>query len=734
MAIIGQRLRPVLWAGVALLLSIAATWPLTRHIGSALPRDLGDPLLNAWIIGWDADRLLHGLTGLWDAPILYPSTRTLAFSEHLLGLAIPVAPVVWLTGNPILAHNLAFLLTYPLALVGMFFLARFITTRGDAAGIAALAFAFAPARADQLAHIQVLASGWMAISLWALHRYFATFSARALALFALAFVWQAYSNGYFVYFLSLAVVIAGLVEVTARWNTLRQRFARTLVELSVAVAAMLLAMAPIISAYLDVRRIYGFRRNYRDLMTFSATVESYAHVAEPVRLWGRWLAQELAPERQLFPGLTVILLAALAILVRQPSQPPQSGGPLPARTYVWCYLAIAGVAFALSLGPEPTAWGARVLPFSPYLLLAGLVPGFDGLRVPARLSVVVHLGLCVLAGIGAAWLIETVRRHRKRATRAVAGLLGGIVILEGWAAPIPTAAFDHRGRESDRPLYEWLASSPPGAVLELPIKGFDISPTLTYQYATLAHHHPILNGYSGYGSALQSWLGGPTTPLNELLRMDVFVDMLQALGVRYVIVHTLDHSDRAFAHQTVESLRALGPQISEERTFGGTKAFRLSAKRKFSEVEEFAKASRPIPNSAFKATASHGAASLANAFDGNRDSRWITGRGQRGDEWVRLDFAEPTQIAGLRLMMSYDTVGEYPRRLAIEAIEESGGAVVLRTGPVLAALAAGLLENSAYPVIYVSLPRPASARTLIIRQTDRTGNLNWSIHELQVFR
>ena len=58
------RQRPTIAAvsGFALL-SLFSTWPLVRHLGSALPGDLGDPLLNAWILGWDADRLRHGLAG-----------------------------------------------------------------------------------------------------------------------------------------------------------------------------------------------------------------------------------------------------------------------------------------------------------------------------------------------------------------------------------------------------------------------------------------------------------------------------------------------------------------------------------------------------------------------------------------------------------------------------------------------------------------------------------------------
>ena len=59
-------------------------------------------------------------------------------------------------------------------------------------------------------------------------------------------------------------------------------------------------------------------------------------------------------------------------------------------------------------------------------------------------------------------------------------------------------------------LNEWIRSGPPGGVLELPIVGPAFEPfTLAYQYNTLLHGHPIVNGYSGYGYGLQDFLGGP---------------------------------------------------------------------------------------------------------------------------------------------------------------------------------------------------------------------------------
>ena len=108
--------------------AVAATWPLVLRLGDALPVRLGGgPLLNTLLLAWDADRLLHGLQGWWDLPIFHPSTNVLAFSENLLGIALFTAPIQWLTGNPVVTYNLAYLASYVLAGGGMYLLASSLT-------------------------------------------------------------------------------------------------------------------------------------------------------------------------------------------------------------------------------------------------------------------------------------------------------------------------------------------------------------------------------------------------------------------------------------------------------------------------------------------------------------------------------------------------------------------------------------------------------------------------------
>src|SRR5262245_28977000 len=99
--------------------ALAATYPVIRAPGRLVPGDLGDPLLTAWTLAWDADRLRHGLRGVWDALNFFPYRHTLLYSDHLLGVAVFTAPVQWVTGNAVFAYNAAFIASIILSGCGM---------------------------------------------------------------------------------------------------------------------------------------------------------------------------------------------------------------------------------------------------------------------------------------------------------------------------------------------------------------------------------------------------------------------------------------------------------------------------------------------------------------------------------------------------------------------------------------------------------------------------------------
>lgn len=97
------------WWGVYLAIALFASWPLAYQPGSAISlgyeAESTVPLLNVWTLWWNSDRLSAGFADYWNAPIFHPTMGTFAFSEAQ-PLMIVVAPVIWLTGNKILAYNI----------------------------------------------------------------------------------------------------------------------------------------------------------------------------------------------------------------------------------------------------------------------------------------------------------------------------------------------------------------------------------------------------------------------------------------------------------------------------------------------------------------------------------------------------------------------------------------------------------------------------------------------------
>jgi len=77
---VNRLLSPIGAAGIYAVASVLLTWPLVTALDSALPWDMGDPVLNTWILAWGADHLHRfvsgdpgAFAGYWNANIFHPS-------------------------------------------------------------------------------------------------------------------------------------------------------------------------------------------------------------------------------------------------------------------------------------------------------------------------------------------------------------------------------------------------------------------------------------------------------------------------------------------------------------------------------------------------------------------------------------------------------------------------------------------------------------------------------------
>jgi hypothetical protein len=621
---------------VYLVTALAATWPLVRGLGRDVPWDLGDSILNMWILSWDGEQIRHILAGdfsriatFFDANIFHPAPLALAYSEHLIPQAIQIFPVWLISGNPILCYNLLFLSSIVLAGLGMYLLVRELTGNTLAAFIAGLLFAFAPYRLPQSGHLQVLTSQWMPFVLYGLLRYFHTRRLRPLGGATLALVAQNLSSGYYLLFFMPFAVAFALWQV-ARLGLWRDR--RIWLELSGAAVAVAAMTAPFLLPYGALRGQGFAERSLNEVFRFSADVYSYGTASGEQQLWGTLMQAFPKPEGELFPGFVAVLLAIIGIVVVDRRRPeglrlPQATGVM-TRWLAWPFAATAivhgvaavatvlvrrisfdtglfvlrmsnvnqlllraAVAFALlllvsptararsrvflrergyfvavllgamwlSLGPIPQSLGRPVEIVAPYRLLLEHVPGFDGVRVPARFAMIVALALAALAGYGAAWV------SRARLGRAILFVAAVIAVLEGTRLPfIVNGAYALRDfntpearlfRPARAPaVYREFAAQPSDAVLiELPLGPPDFD--LRAMFYSVVHWRPLVNGYSGF---YPPHYGRLITALSEIPRhADVSIEALRSTGATHLILHQAAYRDGE-GEATAQVLAAAG--------------------------------------------------------------------------------------------------------------------------------------------------------------------------------
>ncbi len=333
--------------GLYVVLSIVLTWPVILGIGSDVPGDLGDSLLNMWILGWGVEHVPMLLTGsiswtaFWNANIFHPDPLALALSEHLFGQTLQILPVYWLTGNIILCYNLLFISTFALSAFGTYLLVRDLTGDKRAAFIAGLVYGFLPYRIASVPHVQVMSSQWMPFALYGINRFIATGSVRALAGGTAALVMQNWSCGYYLLYFTPFVP---LFAVHRMWTGGTLRSIRAWAYLTGAGAIALLLALPFLFPYQAVQRQFGIERSFGEVVLYSANVWSYITASENLTFWGDALRFYPHGEGETFLGFVPWLLAcvAMASLVRTAFQKDGLPASVPRwRTYLTAVLLLA---------------------------------------------------------------------------------------------------------------------------------------------------------------------------------------------------------------------------------------------------------------------------------------------------------------------------------------------------------------------------------------------------------
>ncbi len=724
--------------------------PVLIRLGSVLPHDAIDPVLNTWILWWGAQTT--PLTDRWwDAPAFHPASGALACSEHLAGLALLAAPVQWLGGSPVLAYDLLFVLAAPLCGIAAHALAHALTGRHDAALLAGLAYAFAPYRLGQLAHLQVLAAWGLPLVLLGLHRYLADGERRWLALAASTWLWQGLINGYY---LLLSCV---LLALWLGWFGTERTAWRRLPGVAFAFGLAVLPAVPFLMGYRSRHARQGFAWSWEEVERLSP--DGSAFLARPALALLAPPASPPPPEAALEPGLLPCLLVALGlqsalrrssgrwraagvlalvglgfalvalgavtlgpwrasllgipVSVTVPEKPlslavlslagatvasPPFAAAFRRRSTFAFYTSAASVFALLALGPRPRILGRLVLYQPPFALLQEL-PGFSALRVPGRVAMLMVLCLALAAALAVGRMLADGKPRRTQLA-----LLAAAMVAWGWPARLPLAELPPR-----TPLLESLADRD-AAVLELPAGGREAD--LAAMYRGIFHGRRVVNGSSGFEPAHYEALRGGLAAGDPSVLAELAADGPLLLRLE------LGHPDRgalvslvlaAGARPLASDAAELVYRLPRTARAAAEPGARLSLRSVQASLD---------PNAA------------PRLLDGDLRTRWSTGGPQRGGEWLAVELGESRLIASALLALGPSRT-DWPRELEVQLLEGDAWRTAFRGPTAALALRGGLAEPARLPILVPLTAGPPVQRLRLVQHASHPV-WYWSVAELEI--
>ena len=441
-------------------------------------------------------------------------------------LILPVVPlfgiVAAISGNPVFAHNIAIIGLATFCMVATWLLARRLVG-GLYAVIAAVSFSFSGYVFMHQSHLQLLTLGFFPLAFLALFRALDMRRVRDGIWLGLASALL--TLGSFYYGAIWFVCLFGLVVV----DLIRRRRPDRgwWYTMSAALAVIAVTVGPVAVVYAEFnsripfnRDVGGWGLNAIDFLTPAPRSLIYEGLVD----WAAARQPTGIGEHGFFVGFVVIALSLVGFIFLIARRKDLSAETSHERSrYELVLLGLAGaVALLIALGPE-----AKGVPM-PFQLLADYVPGFDSIRAASRLAVPALLAVAVFAAYGLGRLSSSASPGIRL---VIVVLVSSAILLEMWVEPIRT---DVGGRE---PVRAALAASPPGAVVELPMREV-LDPEFAYAegprlLASIGDWRPRFNGYSG---------GFPPGYFEDISVISEFPDeqalqRISDLGLRYVVLH-----------------------------------------------------------------------------------------------------------------------------------------------------------------------------------------------------
>ncbi len=506
-----------------------------------------DDLIIAWTLAWDWHALTTDPLHLFQANIFFPEQNTLAYSEHLLGVAILAWPIQLLTRHPLVTLRIFSLLALWVTAIGMYRLLLDWTRDRVAAGVGMLLWTFALFPMNHFPHIHLFNTAALPWMIWALHHFIKTQSLRWLAATEGLFLVLSLMSGHYMLFGALMLVVLGV------YGTLvfEIRFSRKQVFAIAGGTGFVGAILVLLFFPYTTLPIRSILEN----LQFSATGLDFLAFTPAIHALG-WLSKPPLPEQTLYLGMIPAGLAGWSIvqLIRGRREADAS--------FLWSlgYLLLAIIASFLAFGPL-IRWSANSAGVvGPYALLYEWIPGFGGIRVPSRLFMIVVFAFSLLSAVRIARWRAQDRDPRVWKIAVLAILMIGF-LWEGWFHPLNPRYKSLRPLPEPKEIDAWLAEQANDTVVfHYPFyTKLRVNSEARYTYESIYHWRKQINGYSGH---IPPWM------LYLVIRMEHFpdrlsIERLKFLGIDYIILHTEEFDDPAALKPLLEEIKTT-PGLSIE--------------------------------------------------------------------------------------------------------------------------------------------------------------------------
>jgi len=765
---------------VFVILTLILTYPIALNMGEALTEP-GDSLFITWCLSWDLKSFFSDPMNIFSANIFYPHKYTLAYSEHMIGVAIMAVPIYVFSHNPILIYNSMLLLSFILCGWCMYLLVYNLTADWVAGITAGVIFSFCPFRFEQLGHLHVLAGQWIPCAILCLHTICGLSEKKGRRAMALSFLF-----GLFVFFQFLCSGHNGVYLLLLAVLFLIYFKNQTGLYPWVALIIAGIMLIPFYYPYLKLAREYGFERPIDEFKIYSPQISAYFAVHGENWIYGKFLDKYCKPEAVMFPGMAAIVLAfwnrvpkivwrkttdctiilkiinslmfvcvAVIILVlvtggmdlhKEICGVKLKIGDCTSPMYLLLALILVKMilckdkmkkwmdVFRNNFGPIQFyiifALLAFLLTFGPvikfmdkdivggpYAILYHFFPGFKGLRVSGRIYVLFVFALSVLAGYGLRDF-----RQRFKVFSYVSIILPFIICLEYIEIPIKMRC----RMDTDPPkVYEWIARQPGDfAIIELPMpewpEKFDHE--IPYMYWSIYHGKKIVNGYSGY-APLSFW---PIAGCMRDFPSDDSMEILNYLGVKYVVVH--NNEIKGWGLPDVSSrIGQFDGKVIPFFNDGEDSVYEIKPGKNGTGDSLLGS---PISKKNWNIVSNYNQTEINCAIDDNLRTRWQSGVPQSPGMCVEVDMGGIHKINSISFYMSRAST-DYPRGVDIEVSCDGRVWEKKETEHIYANYVKHLVEYPDDNRLIIEI-LPTEARFIKITQTGRHDTFYWSIYEMDI--